>query len=72
MDPVVRIDPKVMHGTPCFAGTRVAVQTFFDWLEEGNSIDFFLDQFPSVKREQVLTLLESAREHTLAEAVAGR
>ena len=72
MKSVVKIDSKVMHGTPCFSGTRVAVQTFFDWLEEGNSVNYFLEQFPSVKREQVLTLLESAREHALAEAVAMR
>ena len=70
MESVVKIDPNVMHGTPCFAGTRVAVQTFFDWLEEGNSIHYFLEQLPSVKREQVIALLESARNHTLAEALS--
>jgi uncharacterized protein (DUF433 family) len=60
MDPAVKADSKIMHGTPCFVGTRVAVQTFFDWLEEGHSIDYFLEQFPSVKREQVIAVLESA------------
>jgi len=52
MESPIKIDPKVMHGTPCFSGTRVAVQTFFDWIEEGSTIDYFLEQFPSVKREQ--------------------
>ena len=50
-----------MHGTPCFDGTRVAVQTFFDHLEDGYSIDGFLEQFPTVKREQVLQLLAQLR-----------
>jgi len=68
MNSVVTTNPRVMHGVPCFSGTRVTVQTFFDWLEEGNSIDYFLEQFPSVKRDQVLAVLESAREHTLAGA----
>jgi uncharacterized protein (DUF433 family) len=61
MESVVKVDPKVMHGTPCFSGTRVAVQTFFDWREEGNSVDYFMEQFPSVRREQVMALLEAAR-----------
>ena len=61
MDTVVRIDPKIMHGTPCFAGTRVPVESLFDHLEAGHTIDYFLTQFPSVKREQVITLLESAK-----------
>jgi uncharacterized protein (DUF433 family) len=56
----IKSTPNIMHGTPCFAGTRVAVQTLFDWLEEGHSIDYFLEQFRSVKREQVQEVLESA------------
>ena len=51
-----------MHGTPCFAGTRVAVRTFFDHLEAGYTIDAFLEQFPTVRREQVLQLLALVRE----------
>jgi uncharacterized protein (DUF433 family) len=62
MDSIISRDPKVMHGTPCFAGTRVAVRTLFDHLEAGYSIDEFLSQFPSVRREQVVRLLESVRE----------
>lgn len=61
MDPVVTINPNVMHGTPCFAGKRVAVQTFFDHLEAGYTIKGFLEQFPTVRREQVIRLLELLR-----------
>jgi uncharacterized protein (DUF433 family) len=67
---VIKTDPNVMHGTPCFAGTRVAVQTLFDWLEEGHDIGFFLSQFPGVKREQVIAVLEAAGRRTVEEAVA--
>jgi uncharacterized protein (DUF433 family) len=57
MNPIVTSNPNVMHGTPCFAGTRVAVQSFFDHLEAGYTVDEFLSQFPTVKREQVIELL---------------
>jgi len=69
-NPVIKTDPDIMHGTPCFAGTRVAVQTLFDWLEEGHDIDFFLEQFPGVRREQVTAVLEAAGRRTVEEAVA--
>ena len=72
MKSAVNINKNIMHGTPCFAGTRVPVQTLFDWLEEGHGIDFFLEQFPSVHREQVVTVLESAKRRTVEEAVARR
>jgi uncharacterized protein (DUF433 family) len=55
MDPIVTINPKVMHGTPCFAGTRVAVRTLFDHLEAGYTVEQFLEQFPTVRRDQALT-----------------
>lgn len=61
MEPIVVRNPKVMHGVPCFAGTRVAVQTFFDHLEAGYTIGGFLEQFPTVRREQVVGLLNSLR-----------
>lgn len=61
MEPIVTSNPKVMHGTPCFAGTRVAIQTFFDHLEAGYTIQGFLEQFPTVHREQVVRLLETLR-----------
>ena len=69
MEPVVTINPNVMHGTPCFAGTRVAVQTFFDHLEAGYTIDGFLEQFPTVQREQVIRLLELLRKDAARVAV---
>lgn len=68
MEPVIISNPKIMHGTPCFAGTRVAVETFFDHLEAGYTIDEFLDQFPTVRREQVVQLFKTLRED--AERVA--
>jgi uncharacterized protein (DUF433 family) len=61
MEPVVTVNPNVMHGTPCFAGTRVATWTLFDHLEAGYTIDEFLEQFPTVRREQVVRLLERLR-----------
>lgn len=57
MESPVSVNPKVMHGSPCFAGTRVTVQSFFDHLEAGYSIDEFLEQFPTVSRAQVTELL---------------
>jgi uncharacterized protein (DUF433 family) len=62
VEPIITSSPKIMHGTPCFAGTRVAVQTFFDHLEDGYSIDGFLEQFPTVRREQVMRLLREREE----------
>ena len=57
--PTVSRNPEVMGGTPVFAGTRVPVQTLLDYLEAGDSIDEFLEGFPSVTREQVIEFLES-------------
>lgn len=62
MEPVVTSDPKVMHGIPCFAGTRVAVETFFDHLEAGYTIQAFLAEFPTVRREQVVGLIALLRD----------
>jgi uncharacterized protein (DUF433 family) len=68
MSTVVSQDPKVLGGEPVFAGTRVPVKSLFDHLEAGDSIEQFLEGFPSVKREQVIALLEEAREHALSTA----
>jgi len=54
LEAVISIDQDVMHGTPCFKGTRVPVQTLIDFLETGESIDRFLEIYPYVRREQVL------------------
>jgi len=58
-----------MSGTPCFAGTRVPIQNLIDYLEGGDSIDEFLEDFPSVTREQVISFLEEAKESVLSRAV---
>jgi uncharacterized protein (DUF433 family) len=63
---VVITDPQILSGTPVFAGTRVPVKTLTDYLEESASIDEFLDDFPSVQREQVIQFLEEARERMVA------
>ena len=59
---VICRDPEVMGGTPVFCGTRVAVQTLIEYLEAGDSIDEFLEGFPTVTRAQVIAFLEEARE----------
>ena len=58
-----------MGGTPVFAGTRVPVQTLLDYLEGGETIDDFLEGFPTVKREQVFAFLEEAKKKIVASAV---
>jgi uncharacterized protein (DUF433 family) len=63
---VVSVDPEVMGGTPCFTGTRVPVQTLLDYVEAGDSIDEFLEDFPTVTRQQVIAFLEAAKERLLA------
>ena len=59
---VVEVDPQVLSGTPVFAGTRVPVQTLIDYLEGGERLDDFLQDFPTVSREQAIAALEVARE----------
>ncbi len=59
-DSVITIDPEIMSGTPVFQGTRVPVQSLFDWLET-ETLDEFLDNFPSVSREQATKVLEDLR-----------
>ena len=63
---VVKIDPEIMSGAPCFAGTRVPIQNLIDYLEGGDSIEEFLDGFPSVSREQVIAFLEEAKDRMVA------
>jgi len=59
---VVHSDPDILGGTPVFVGTRVPVKSLYDYLEAGDSLDEFLDSFPSVSREQAIEALELARE----------
>lgn len=65
---VIHSHPEILGGTPVFVGTRVPAQTLFDYLEGGETLDEFLHQFPSVKREQALAALEMARDSLLADA----
>jgi uncharacterized protein (DUF433 family) len=63
---VVQSNPDILGGTPVFVGTRVPVQSLFDHLEGGDTLDEFLHQFPSVKREQAIAALDLARDSLLA------
>jgi uncharacterized protein (DUF433 family) len=64
--PVVSSTPEIMGGTPVFHGTRVPVQTLLDYLEASETIDDFLEGFPSVSREQVIAFLEEAKDKLVA------
>ena len=64
--PVISCSPDVMGGAPVFAGTRVPVQTLLDYLEAGESIDDFLEGFPSVSRKQIIAFLEQAKDRLIA------
>ena len=66
MKSVVTSSREVMSGTPVFAGTRVPVQTLIDYLEGGDSIDDFLEGFPTVSKEQVIAFLEEVKESVIA------
>ncbi len=63
MGNLITTNPKILGGTPCFSGTRVPVKSLFDYLENGSTVDYFLIQFTSVGREQVLAILEHARQN---------
>ena len=65
---VITSNPEVMGGTPVFKGTRVPMQTLIDYLEAGNSIEEFLEGFPTVKKQQVIDFLEETKELFLANA----
>jgi uncharacterized protein (DUF433 family) len=69
-DPLITTSADRLSGTPVFAGTRVPVQTLVDYLEEGDSLDDFLADFPSVSREHAIAVLELAKSALLAKAVA--
>lgn len=63
---VVVKSAEILGGTPVFAGTRVPFQTFIEYLEAGETLDAFLDDFPTVSREQAIAALESAKNLLLA------
>jgi uncharacterized protein (DUF433 family) len=65
---VVHSDPEILGGVPVFVGTRVPVQTLLDYLAGGDSLDEFLDHFPSVSREQTVAVLAEAKDLLVAHA----
>ncbi len=67
---VIHSDPEILGGTPVLVGTRVPLKNLIDYLEAGDTLDEFLDQFPSVSREQAITALELAREFLITSARA--
>ncbi len=78
LNDIITADPDILHGTPVFKGTRVPVQSLFWHLEQGISIDEFLDDFPTVSRQQAIQVLQLSAEilsaprfNDLYEAVAG-
>jgi len=67
-EPVVSRNADVLGGTPVFPGTRVPVETLLDYLEAGESIDEFLEGFPTVTRKQVIAFLEEAKDRVIQAA----
>ena len=65
----ISIDKEVMSGTPVFAGTRVPIQNLFDYIEGGDDLSEFLDDFPSVSKESAVALLEMAKKSLTTEKV---
>ena len=65
---IVHTDPEILGGTPVFVGTRVPAQTLIDYLEGAHPLDEFLDDFPSVSREQAVAALELAKDALLRSA----
>lgn len=68
--PPVTIDPEIMSGAPVFAGTRVPIQTLFDYLMDGSSLSEFLDNFPTVSQEAALAVLAYAAQRAVNGKVA--
>ena len=72
MKTVVHSDPEILGGTTVFIGTRVPVQNLFDYLEAGDRIDDFVEDFPTVTRDQAIAALENAREALVDSAGSAR
>ena len=66
--PRIVVDPEILGGTPGFGGTRVPVRILFEHLEAGDSLDIFLEDFPSVSRELAIQVLEDARTALVSDA----
>jgi uncharacterized protein (DUF433 family) len=69
-EPLITTSPRRLSGTPVFAGTRVPVQTLIDYLEAGDTLEMFLDDFPSVSHEHAVAVLELAKSALIEKAVA--
>jgi uncharacterized protein (DUF433 family) len=67
---LISCDPQILNGTPVFKGTRVPVSTLFDYLSDGLSLEYFLETFPSVNREQATNVLRLSQERIEHEVVA--
>ncbi len=65
----INIDPETMGGTPVFLGSRVPIQALFDYIETGETLDEFLDNFPTVQKEYALQVLEMAKTTLTTEKV---
>jgi uncharacterized protein (DUF433 family) len=65
---IIYSDPELMGGTPVFKGTRVPIKNLIDYLEAGDSLDIFLEHFPSVTRQNAISVLELAKEMLIADA----
>jgi uncharacterized protein (DUF433 family) len=65
---LINRDPDIMSGTPVFMGTRVPVKTVIDYLQGGHTLEAFLDDFPTVSREQAIAVLELAKRYLVAQA----
>jgi uncharacterized protein (DUF433 family) len=68
LNPAIHSDPDIMSGTPVFIGTRVPLQTLLDYLEAGDPLDEFLEDFPTVSRELAINALEQAKNLLIAHA----
>jgi uncharacterized protein (DUF433 family) len=68
MQPAIIRDPEIMHGTPAFRDSRVPVQTMFDYIEGGDTLEDFLEGFPTVPRELAIQVLDEAKQLVLARA----
>ena len=66
---LISIDPDILGGTPVFLGTRVPVETLFDYLSGGDSLDLFLSDFPTVKRDQAIAVLSASIELLIAQSL---
>jgi len=69
MSDVVHIDPEIMGGTPVFKGTRVPIETLFDYIEGGEPLNEFLEDFPTVTQDQVIKFLEELKREILPSAL---